>query len=141
MEPRLPRRRFLTGTAFAACALLAPRSYGGFRSVADPTAIALSTDDQAVIAELAAYSIDVRPWAGPTDFARPKRETDPEVERSTNLLVRVSDFDRLARYLNSRDLDRLGVVYAGGPHLAFFAGATAYTITNYGPEDFYRATS
>lgn len=140
METRLPRRRFLTGTAFAACAVLVPRTYGMLRSAADPAAAVLS-GDQAIIAELAAYSSDVRIWRGPRNFARPKRKSDPQITRSTNLLVRVSDFGRLTHYLNSRALERLGVVYAGGPNFAFLAGSTAYTVTNYGQDDFERAVA
>src|SRR3954451_19238075 len=130
METILPRRRFLIGSALVAGAFLVPRGYGALRSATTDPAVALSSpDDQAIISLLAAYSIDVQVWGGPKGFARPKRKTDPPVTRSQNFLVRVSDFDRLAGFLNSRDLDRLGVVYAGGPHLAFFAGTTAYVVT------------
>jgi hypothetical protein len=141
METRLPRRRFLTGTAFAACAVLVPRTYGMLRSVADPAAAGLSSDDKTIIAELAAYSSDVRIWRGPRNFSRPKRKSDPKITRSTNLLVRVADFGRLTHYLNSKELERLGVVYAGGPNFAFLSGTTAYTVTNYGQDDFERAVA
>jgi hypothetical protein len=141
MEPNLPRRRFLIGSALAAGAFLAPRLYSALSPASvDRAAAALGTDDDEVISLLGAYSIDIEIWAGPKGFARPKKENDPPVTRSQNFLVRVSDFDRLTRFLNSSDLDRFGAVYAGGPNLAFFAGTTAYTVTNYGPEDFFRAT-
>ncbi len=142
MESHLPRRRFLVGSALAAGAFLVPHIYGAPRAArVDPSAAVLDKDDQRIISELAAYSVDVHPWAGPVDFTAPKRKGDPGVTRSTNFLVRVSDFGRLVNYLTSRDFERLGVVYAGGPHLAFISGTTAYTVTNYGPEDYYRATS
>jgi hypothetical protein len=141
METNLPRRRFLVSGALAAGAFLVPGVHGASRAATNgPSAMRLNDDDRWIESELATYSVDVHPWAGPVDFDPPKRKTDPEVTRSTNFLVRVSDVDRLVRYLTSRDLERLGVVYASGPHLAFFAGTTAYIVTNYGPEDFFKAT-
>jgi hypothetical protein len=136
----LPRRRFLVGSTLAACALLVPRLQGKPGSIpAEPTVV-LNDDDQAVIAELAAYSSAVYTWAGPTNF--PLRETKvlPNATRSTRFLVLVNDFEKLALYLISENLARLGVVYTGGCHLAFVVGTTAYTVTNYGPRDFSHAT-
>src|SRR6476619_1090415 len=127
MESHLPRRRFLVGSALVAGAILVPYAYGASRSTTiAPAAAVLDKDDERIISELAAYSVDVHPWAGPVGFAPPKRKDGPEVTRSTNFLVRVSDFGRLVNYLTSRDFERLGIVYAGGPHLAFISGTTAY---------------
>ena len=131
MESHLPRRRFLVGSALAAGAFFVPHVYAAPRSAAfDPAAQTFTKDDERIISELSAYSVDVHPWAGPVDFAPPKRKDGPEVTRSTKFLVRVSDVGRLVNYLISRDFERLGVVYAGGPHLAFISGTTAYTVTN-----------
>jgi hypothetical protein len=137
--PCLPRRQFLAGSALAACALLAPRIYGASRtpSAAAPTT-PVNEDDQAIIAVLAAYSSDVSLWSGPEGFY--PRATDVDlIERSVKYLVRVSDISRLVTFLNSKSLSSLGEVYAGGPNLAFVVGTTAYTITNYTPEEFSRA--
>ncbi len=107
----------------------------------DEKTVVLNEDDQAVIAELAAYSSTVYLWGGPGNFPLRQRKFAPEVTRSTKFLVLVNDFEKLALYLISGDLERLGVVYAGGSHLAFVVGTTAYTVTNYGSRDFNRATS
>ena len=140
MKPCLPRRQFLAGSALAACALLAPRIYGASRTPsAPPPTSALNEDDQAIIAVLAAYSSDVYLWKGPENF-NPRAKDVELIERSVKYLVRVADIHRLVVFLNSKSLSRLGEVYAGGPNLAFVVGTTAYTITNYGPEDFSRAT-
>lgn len=128
--PCLPRRQFLTGSALAACALLAPRIYGAGRttSAAPPTS-AVNEDDQAIIAVLAAYSSDVSLWKGPENFD--PRAMDVElIERSVKYWVRVADIRRLVAFMNSDSLSSLGEVYAGGPHFAFVVGTTAYTITN-----------
>jgi hypothetical protein len=136
IETGFPRRRFLASSALAACALLVPRVHGKSRS--EPTAV-VNEEDQAVIAELAAYSSTVYVWAGPANFPLRPSKAAAEATRSTKFLVLVNDFEKLALYLISGNLERLGVVYAGGPHLAFVIGETAYTVTNYGPRDFYRA--
>lgn len=136
----LPRRRFLVGSTLAACAFLVPRVQGKPGSTpAEPTVI-LNEDDQAVIAELAAYSSAVYTWAGPSNFPLRKTKALPEAAGSTSFLVLVNDFERLALYLISQNLQRLGVVYTGGPNLAFVFGTTAFTVTNYGPRDFSHAT-
>ena len=137
IESRFPRRRFLASSALAACALLVPRVQGKSRS--NPTTD-LNEDDQAVIAELAAYSSAVYFWNGPRNFPLNKNNALAEATRSTKFLVLVNDFERLALYLISKNLERLGTVYAGGPHIAFVVGETEYTVTNYGPRDFARAT-
>jgi hypothetical protein len=140
IETGFPRRRFLASSALAACALLVPRVQGKSRSApAEPT-LALNEDDQAVIAELAAYSSAVYVWGGPADFPLRPLKAAAEATRSTKFLVLVDDFERLALYLISEDVERLGVLYAGGPHLAFVVGTTAYTVTNYGSRDFNQAT-
>ena len=141
METYLPRRRFLAGSALAACGLLLPRAYGILRSGdVDPAAIALSYGDQVVKAELELYGANVRLWKGPDNFS-PRWRNAPRIGKSINFLVRVTDFPGLSRYLNLGRLNRLGVVYAGGPNLAFAVGNTAYTVTNFGPDDFQRAIS
>jgi hypothetical protein len=142
-KPCLPRRQFLAGSALAACALLAPRMYGASRGAAQaPSASELEDagNDEFVIAELAAYSSDVQLWKGPENF-EPRALEVERIERSVKYLVRVPDIHRLVAFLNSNNLNRLGEVYAGGPNLAFVVGRTAYTVTNYGPEDFYRANN
>lgn len=96
-------------------------------------------DDQAIIAVLAAYSSDVYLWNGPENF-EPRAKDVELIERSVKYLVRVPDINRLVVFLNSKSLGELGEVYAGGPNLAFVVGTTAYTVTNYGPEDFYKAS-
>lgn len=139
-KPFLPRRQFLAGSALAACALLAPRIYGASRTPsAPPPTTPLNEDDQAIIAVLAAYSSDIYLWNGPKDFD-PRAKDVEKIERSVKYLVRVADIHRLVVFLNSKGLSSLGEVYAGGPNLAFVVGTTAYIITNYGPEDFYRAS-
>jgi len=141
METYLPRRRFLTGSAFVVCGLLLPRAYGILPSAsADAKGVVLTKADKAIIAQLAAYSPDVYLWGGPVNFVRPKLKNDGPVTRSVNFLVRVADVPQLSRYLNSKSLDQLGVVYAGGPNLGFIVGTTGYTVTNYGPEDFSRVS-
>jgi hypothetical protein len=92
-----------------------------------------------VIAQLAAYSSTVALWAGPANFPRQEMKFIDEATRSTKLVVLVNDFQKLALYLLSENLNRLGEVYAGGPHLAFVVGTTAYTVTNFGSADFGRA--
>jgi hypothetical protein len=139
METYLPRRRFLVGTALAACGLVVSRTYGGSKAGLLAPPVILTKEDEAIISELAAYSRDVSVWAGPTNFSRPKLKKDGPVAKSVNFLVRVADFPQLDRYLKSKSLARFGVVYAGGANLAFNVGTTAYTVTNYGPEDFYKA--
>jgi hypothetical protein len=141
METYLPRRQFLTGAVLAACGLVVSRSYGGSKTGRLAPTLILTKEDKAIIAELAAYSTDVSVWAGPGNFRRPRMKKDGPVEKSVNFLVRVADFPMLDRYLKSKSLNRLGVIYAGGPNLAFIVGTTAYTVTNYGPDDFYRATN
>ena len=136
----LPRRRFLVNSSLAAGALLVSRAYGKSRSAPEPT-VALTEDDQAVIGELAAYSTTVYLWGGPINFPLRQPKFISDAKRSVKFIVLVNDFEKLALYLISGDLERLGVVYAGGPNLAFMVGTTAYTISNYGSQDFYRATS
>jgi hypothetical protein len=139
MKTPFPRRRFLAGSALAFCGLMLPRAFGALRSAGvDPAAAALSYGDQAIVAELELYGAHVRPWKGPDNFS-PKWRNEPKVAKSVNFLVRVTDFQGLSRYLNMGRLNRLGTVYAGGPHLAFVVGTTAYTVTNLGPDDFERA--
>ncbi|PYJ10004.1 MAG: hypothetical protein DMF06_08050 [Verrucomicrobia bacterium] len=139
IETGFPRRRFLASSALAACALLVPRVQGKSRSApAEPT-VAVNEDDQAVIAELAAYSSTVYLWGGPANFPPHPLKAAAETTRFTKFLVLVNDFERLALYLISEDLEHLGVVYAGGPHLAFVFGTTAFTVTNYGARDFNQA--
>jgi hypothetical protein len=141
MSEYLPRRDFLVRSALAACGLLVPVGFSRSLRAARATAAGdvLDALDRAVIAELAAYSSDVYFWDNPSNFTRPRNKGAPPAAKSTNFLVRVTDFHRLIRYLNSKSLARLGVVYAGGPNLAFVVGTTAYTVTNYGPDDFERA--
>lgn len=138
MKTHFPRRRFLVGSALAACGLMLPRAFGALRSNVDPAAVALGYGDQAIIAELELYGAHVRSWKGPDNFS-PKWRNAPKVAKSINFLVRVTDFQGLSRYLNMGRLNRLGTVYAGGPHLAFVVGTTAYTVSNFGPDDFERA--
>jgi hypothetical protein len=139
IETLLPRRRFLVGSAFAACAILVPRAFGILRSDgADSAAVALSYADQLVKAELELYGANVRLWKGPNNFS-PKWRNAPRIAKSINFLVRVTDFSGLSRYLNLGRLNRLGAVYAGGPNLAFVVGDTTYTVTNFAPDDFERA--
>lgn len=139
MENRLPRRQFLTGSTLAAFGFFVPRTYGILRSALDATAVALSKDDRAIIAELAAYSPDVYLWNGPGGFIRRKTKNSAPTVRSVDFLVRVRDFKGLTAYLNSKRLAHLGAVYAGGSNLAFALGTTAYTVTNYRQDDFERA--
>jgi hypothetical protein len=139
METHLPRRRFLAGSALVACGLLLPRAYGILHSAdVDPAAVALSYGDQVIKAELELYGANVRLWKGADNFS-PRWRNPPRTKKFINFLVRVTDFPGLSRYLNLGRLNRLGVVYAGGPNLAFVVGNTAYTVTNFGPHDFERA--
>jgi len=140
IETGLPRRRFLASSALAACALFVSRAYGKSRSTPPGPTAAINEDDQAVLAELAAYSSAVYAWNGPANFPLHQTTVLPEATRSTKFLVLVKDFEQLALYLISERLERLGVVYAGGANLAFVVGTTAYTVTNYGSADFERAT-
>ena len=139
IETGLPRRRFLASSALAACALLVPSAHGKSSSAPPEPTPSISEDDQAVLAELAAYSSAVYLWNGPRNFPLNQTTALPEATRSTKFLVLVKDFEKLALYLISGELERLGVVYAGGPNLEFVVGSTAYTVTNYGSADFGRA--
>jgi hypothetical protein len=118
-----------------------PRAHGILHSAdVDPAAVALSYGDQVIKAELELYGARVRLWKGADNFS-PRWRNAPRTKKSVNFLVRVTDFPGLGRYLNLGRLDRFGVVYAGGPNLAFVVGDTAYTVTNFGPADFEQAAA
>ena len=135
------RRNFLSrcGLAAAGGLLLAPLAAPFTSSAAvEGARQPLSHADRVLLRTLSGYSGDAYLWGGQA-FAR---ATGLAKEgKTTHLLLLVKDYNGLMAFLTSPAMKRFGTVRAAGNTLSFTFRGTSYTVTNNGPDDFYRIIS